>query len=159
MNSFLSFAEAFCRAPCGCGAFGVSARPHTGLSRGFGCKKQKIFLHRPAVKGRHASPSKAQFFQRKNLEKKTYRSKNPAANGLPRTPNGGLRLSSPRIRISRQFCSGFFQIVRIFSHISLRPSRALLSVISSTYSRFPPMGMPCAMRVTFTPMGLSRREI
>jgi hypothetical protein len=40
---------------------------------------------------------------------------------------------------------------------SRRPSRARPSVSSSAYSRSPPTGRPDAMRVTFTPSGLSRR--
>ena len=44
-------------------------------------------------------------------------------------------------------------------HISRRPSIALERVISSAYSRSLPTGTPCAMRVTKTPMGLSRRAM
>ena len=45
------------------------------------------------------------------------------------------------------------------THISRRPSIALARVTSSVYSRSPPTGRPCAMRVTRIPMGLSRRAI
>jgi len=38
-----------------------------------------------------------------------------------------------------------------------RPSRARPRVSSSAYSRSPPTGSPLAMRVTFSPIGLSRR--
>ena len=44
-------------------------------------------------------------------------------------------------------------------YISLRPSIALARVTSSVYSRSPPTGRPCAIRVTRMPMGLSRRAI
>ncbi len=44
-------------------------------------------------------------------------------------------------------------------YIWVRPSIALASVTSSVYSRSPPTGRPCAMRVTKIPIGLSRRAI
>lgn len=40
-----------------------------------------------------------------------------------------------------------------FYYNSLLPSSALLSVISSVYSRSPPTGIPCAILVTFIPNG------
>ena len=44
-----------------------------------------------------------------------------------------------------------------WDHISRRPSRARPSVTTSAYSTSPPMGIPCAMRVTRTPRGLMSR--
>ena len=44
-------------------------------------------------------------------------------------------------------------------YIWVRPSIALASVTSSVYSRSPPTGKPCAMRVTKIPIGLSRRAM
>ena len=44
-------------------------------------------------------------------------------------------------------------------YIWVRPSIALASVTSSVYSRSPPTGRPCAMRVTKIPIGLSKRAI
>src|SRR5882672_3693426 len=41
--------------------------------------------------------------------------------------------------------------------ISRRPCNARASVTWSAYSRSPPMGKPCAMRVTRTPSGFTRR--
>src|SRR6266478_1128652 len=43
------------------------------------------------------------------------------------------------------------------TQISRLPCRARTSVTWSAYSRSPPMGMPCAMRVTRTPSGFTRR--
>src|SRR5581483_8364001 len=40
-------------------------------------------------------------------------------------------------------------------HRSRRAASARASVAWSAYSRSPPMGMPCASRVTLMPMGLS----
>lgn len=45
------------------------------------------------------------------------------------------------------------------AYISRRPSRDLSIVTSSAYSSSEPTGMPMAMRLTFTPRGLMRREI
>src|SRR6266545_3324556 len=43
-------------------------------------------------------------------------------------------------------------------HSSRRPARARASVTWSAYSRSPPMGTPCAMRVTLIPIGLRSFE-
>ena len=52
------------------------------------------------------------------------------------------------------------QVGRFFAaYIWVRPSIALASVTSSVYSRSPPTGRPCAMRVTKIPIGLSRRAM
>lgn len=48
---------------------------------------------------------------------------------------------------------------RIFRYRLRRPSRALARVTSSVYSRFPPMGIPCAIRVALTPKGFSSRAM
>lgn len=42
---------------------------------------------------------------------------------------------------------------------SLRPSKALDSVTSSAYSRSPPTGRPCAIRVVVIPDGLTSLDI
>lgn len=47
----------------------------------------------------------------------------------------------------------------IFRYRLRRPSRALARVTSSVYSRFPPMGIPCAIRVALTPKGFSSRAM
>jgi len=48
---------------------------------------------------------------------------------------------------------------RDWRHISRRPSMAFTIVTSSAYSNSEPTGIPIAMRLTFTPSGLMRREI
>src|SRR5699024_1211435 len=49
-------------------------------------------------------------------------------------------------------------VVTLF-YRSLRPSSAFDNVTSSAYSRSPPTGKPCAIRVVLTPEGLTRRDI
>ena len=64
-----------------------------------------------------------------------------------------------------EWCFSFFLLFikkaadRSVAYIWVRPSIALASVTSSVYSRSPPTGKPCAMRVTKIPIGLSRRAI
>ena len=50
-------------------------------------------------------------------------------------------------------------IHRIFIYIVCLPSRAFIRVILSAYSRSLPIGIPCAIRVTFTSNGARSLEI
>jgi hypothetical protein len=51
-----------------------------------------------------------------------------------------------------------FVILSCF-YISLLPSKALIRVTVSVYSMSPPMGIPCAIRVTFIPKGFISLDI
>ena len=88
------------------------------------------------------------------------------------TPIGGTQSRRNRRHLRRSVCDWCFSFFLLFIkkaadslgrffviYIWVRPSIALASVTSSVYSRSPPTGRPCAMRVTKIPIGLSRRAI
>ena len=87
-------------------------------------------------------------------------------------PVDGTQSRRNRRHLRRSVCDWCFSFFLLFikkaadslgrffvSYIWVRPSIALASVTSSVYSRSPPTGKPCAMRVTKIPIGLSRRAI
>ena len=87
------------------------------------------------------------------------------------TPIDGTQSRRNRRHLRRsvcEWCFSFFllfikkaaeQVGRFFDYICVLPSIALANVTSSVYSRSPPTGRPCAMRVTRIPIGLSRRAM
>ena len=88
------------------------------------------------------------------------------------TPIDGTQSRRNRRHLRRSVCDWCFSFFLLFIkkaadslgrffviYIWVRPSIALASVTSSVYSRSPPTGRPCAMRVTKIPIGLSRRAI
>ena len=88
------------------------------------------------------------------------------------TPIDGTQSRRNRRHLRRSVCDWCFSFFLLFIkkaadslgrffviYIWVRPSIALASVTSSVYSRSPPTGRPCAMRVTKIPIGLSRRAM
>lgn len=91
------------------------------------------------------------------------------------TPIDGTQSRRNRRHLRRSVCDWCFsffllfikkaaeQVGRFFVnpsvYICVLPSIALANVTSSVYSRSPPTGRPCAMRVTKIPIGLSRRAM